>query len=101
MKALLFRFFPEVAVLGLIVAFSCIFGLDLDAKPPLIGGSIAVALGFCYFIQQQRLAETRLFKELFTEFNRRYDVMNEALANIAPMGAATSDEQLIIDYLNL
>jgi len=102
MKAFVFRFFPALAVLGLMVGFAFIFALDLDDKPTLIAALIAGVLGFCYFVQQQRLAETHLFKELFTEFNRRYDMLNDDLAEIST-GKSTTPEhpQLIIDYLNL
>src|SRR5262249_14262415 len=45
-----------------------------------IVGGLASAL---YFIQKQKLEELQLFKELFIEFNSRYDKLNEALNSIA------------------
>ena len=102
MKVFVFRFFPALALVGLVIGFAVIFGLDLSDKPALIGALIAGVLGFCYFIQQQRVAETHLFKELFTEFNRRYDEMNDRLTRITTSGSSgPEDNQLIIDYLNL
>src|SRR6266851_9492732 len=102
MKRLVFRAFPALAVLSLVVGNLVFFGLKLPDKVPLTGALIAGVLGFCYFVQQQRLAETHLFKELFTEFNRRYDEMNDHLARIPASHTATIEEDdLIVDYLNL
>ena len=102
MKVFVFRFFPALALVGLVIGFAVIFGLDLGDKPTLTGALIAGALGFCYFIQQQRVAETHLFKELFTEFNGRYDKLNDGLDKISAGGSSgPNDNQLIIDYLNL
>jgi hypothetical protein len=60
---------------------------------------------FIYFIQKQKLEETRLFKELFTEFNERYDRLNEKLNSIVigNKNAELSSEQLnnLYDYFNL
>ena len=70
----------------------------------LIGASIAGALGFCYFVQEQKLAETSLFHSLFITFNERYDRFNGPLAAIAE-GTSTLQEHekrsLIVDYFNL
>lgn len=60
-------------------------------------------LGFCYFVQQQKLAEIQLFKELFTEFNQRYDTMNGDLYDIRT-GTREVDaaaRKTLIDYFNL
>lgn len=102
MKRLIFRFSPAIVLLTLVIGAFAIFHFDLDGKPALLGALIAVVLGFCYFVQQQRLAETRLFKELFTDFNHRYDLMNGRLGEIVASGTATDKQiQLIVDYLNL
>lgn len=69
----------------------------------LVGASIAGTLGFCYFVQQQKLAETQLFHHLFTSFNQRYDKFNGQLAAMAQEGTEITQEQrgLIVDYFNL
>ena len=41
--------------------------------------ALGSVLGLFYFVFKQHLEEIRLFKELFTEFNARYDAMNERL----------------------
>ena len=65
-------------------------------------------LSFFYFFQKQKLAETRLMKELITDFNCRYDSLNERLNTIREQGnknpapALTSDECATLhDYFNL
>ena len=55
----------------------------------LIGTAIAGTLGFCYFAQRQKLAETELFYKLFTSFNDRYDQLSGALAEIAESSSPT------------
>jgi hypothetical protein len=75
-----------------------------DQRVALAGACIAGALGFCYFAQQQKLAETQLFHQLFTEFNTRYRQLNGDLAKLVgrPSASLTPDERdLIVDYFNL
>lgn len=86
---------------GAALAFALCFG---DTNRIVLAGSvIAGSLSFCYFAQQQKLAETVLFKDLFTCFNRRYDRLNDRLADIGLDSASISDAQrrLIVDYFNL
>lgn len=79
-----------------------LFQINLQNQGTTITGIIAVALSLCYFAQQQKLAETKLFKELFTEFNNRYDAMNGRLSSIpAESPVNIQDRQTIIDYFNL
>jgi len=67
--------------------------------------SIAAILGLSYFALKQHLDETRLFKELFSEFNARYDKLNEALYTIskAPENQPLTTEEImrLYDYFNL
>lgn len=79
------------------------FLLGGDERVGLVGASIAGTLGFCYFVQQQKLAETQLFHQLFTHFNERYDKFNGPLAAMAHEGTEITQEQrnLIVDYFNL
>lgn len=78
----------------------CLGGKD---RIGLVGAAIAGTLGFYYFVQQQKLAETRLFHELFTDFNARYDKLNDGLAEIANQSGEllNKDRHLIVDYFNL
>ena len=71
----------------------------------LLGGA---ALSFCYFLQKQQLEETRLMKELITDFDSRYGAMNEALQRILQLGRERPAPQLdpcqqqtLVAYFNL
>ena len=64
-----------------------------------------IILTSIFFVQKQKLEESRLFKELFEEFNERYDKLNEELNRIINREAKqslTSDEKnTLYDYFNL
>jgi hypothetical protein len=84
------------------VAVSLMFGSESD-RVTLVGSSVAGALAFCYFVQQQKLAEMSLFKQLFSEFNCRYDRMNGRLLDLTRHQESPTPKQrnLIVDYFNL
>jgi len=62
-------------------------------------------LSLIYFIQKQRLEERRLFRELFREFNERYEGMNRKLARISAekdrKELAEDEKTTLVDYFNL
>src|SRR4051794_30481675 len=65
-----------------------------------VGG---VASGI-YFIQKQKLEELLLFKQLFTEFNARYDDLNDAVNNIVMNhkdSLTLAEKNTLNDYFNL
>jgi len=66
---------------------------------------IGVPFSFVILVQQQKLGETRLFKELFAEFNARYDSLNEDLNRIrtdtTSVGMSTADRDVLYNYFNL
>lgn len=65
---------------------------------------VGLALPMLYFLQKQKLEEMRLFRDLFKEFNERYDAMNERLAEIRGITEGElndSEKKLLIDYFNL
>lgn len=99
----LFRHYWWLAIVVGSAAFILALCLGGSERMVFAGSAIAGTLGFCYFAQQQKLAETVLFKDLFTCFNRRYDRLNDRLADIAPDVSSLADAQrkLIIDYFNL
>ncbi len=66
-----------------------------------VAGAILSAI---YFIQKQKLEELRLFRELFKEFNERYDGLNEKLARIVEAKesmVSVVEREMLIDYFNL
>lgn len=102
-RQMIFRHYASIALLCSAVGISAVLLFATVDRMPLIGSIIAAALGFCYFVQQQKLAETSLFKDLFTEFNRRYDALNDRLAQIEASGSNldSADRQTMVDYFNL
>lgn len=73
-----------------------------DDRIGLIGTVLAGALGFCYFAQQQKLAETALFHQLFIGFNARYDKINGSLFSLLnKQNLLPEDRSIIVDYFNL
>jgi hypothetical protein len=102
-RQVIFRHYASIALIGAAVGISAVLVFATSDRMPIIGSVIAAILAFCYFVQQQKLAEISLFKDLFTEFNRRYDALNDRLAKIEDSGAQMdpSDRQTIVDYFNL
>lgn len=65
---------------------------------------VGALLSFAYFLQKQKLEETRLFREIFKECNARYNLMNEELELIAqkdPKTLNSTEHGKVIAYLNL
>lgn len=79
-----------------------VFRFGEEERVGLVGAVIAGALGFCYFVQRQKLAETALFHQLFTGFNARYDKLNGPLAALLSEGDLCPEQRnLIVGYFNL
>jgi hypothetical protein len=74
---------------------------DFTVVITIIGGIIS----FIYVVQKQQLEDLQTFKELFNDFNIRYDKLNEKLNRIAIKKAdtpLTEDEtDTLYDYFNL
>lgn len=70
-----------------------------------LSSAIGAVLGLSYFVLKQHLDETRLFKELFSAFNARYDAMNADLYAVrdAPEDQPLTREEIMFlyDYFNL
>ena len=67
--------------------------------------TIVGAVGFALAVQRQKLEELKLFKELFIEFNQRYDRLNDRLDDIARNDDSAEDNdsvrETVVDYFNL
>ena len=101
-RHLLFKHYVTIALVGAAVGVAAVLKFATGERVPLVGSVLGASLAFCYFVQQQKLAETALFKDLFMEFNRRYDGLNDRLAQIAASGAPDAiARQTIVDYFNL
>lgn len=101
-KGFFFRYYLPISAVGVSVALAIALTRKQMNDPlavALTGGSI----GLVYFVQKQKLEETKLFKELFEEFNRRYDELNGRLFLILRTDSdlTPGDETTLIDYFNL
>lgn len=74
---------------------------DIDWRPEATITGLAAVGGYFHFAQKQRLEEMQLFKDLFTEFNKRYDELNDDLARVKGESIACDLERRVIDYFNL
>jgi len=79
------------------------FGASWDDKVKFM--IIGVPFTFLILVQKQKLEETRLFKELFNEFNTRYDKLNENLNRIRTdtksIEMIPADRDVLYNYFNL
>lgn len=63
---------------------------------------IASEFYLSFIVQKQKLDELHLFKEIFVEFNRRYDALNEKLNQIKELDKSLEKEKdTLYDYFNL
>ena len=67
----------------------------------ILGG----AFSFAFLVQKQRLDELKLFRELFAEFNVKYDGLNDDLEKLVSREVDSIDDpkdrQRVVDYFNL
>lgn len=67
--------------------------------------ALVATAGLAYFLYAQHLQETRLFSDLFRQFNERYDSLNEGLNKILELPAdhmlTQVERQALYDYFNL
>lgn len=75
-------------------------GDDWKTLLPIVGGAVSLI----YIFQKQQLEEAVLFKELFSEFNDRYESLNDELNRIRvlPQGQWSEEQHAILEeYFNL
>jgi hypothetical protein len=74
-------------------------------RPEVLFSSIGIVTTFAYFLYRQHLDEAKLFKDLFIEFNARYEKLNDGLNTIlaGPEHGefSESERELIFSYFNL
>ena len=105
MKFKIFRYYFPTALFAsivlIIVGFVYLEKLDWKLTITLVGSIISSI----YFVEKQKLEQMVLFKDLFTEFNKRYDGLNEKLNEILQedQEKELTQEQIDIlyDYFNL
>jgi hypothetical protein len=69
--------FLVFAMLGIVLSV-------VDTQRTLALTALGTVLSLAYFFQKQKLDETKLFKELFVEFNTRYEKLSGALDRLDP-----------------
>ena len=106
MKHLLFRYYGWIALVAFAsaIGIAWINGAKTDWKVVL--GILSAALSFVYFVQKQKLEELKLFRELFTEFNKRYDLLHDGLNGLLLDKTKNEitdakDLELLYNYFNL
>ena len=100
-KAFWFKYYVYIVPVILVIITTAIIIMRWPlAFVPTFSG---VALTTMYFVQKQKLEEMKLFKDLFTEFNKRYECQNEKLADIKANKIKGSDDinKVLDDYFNL
>jgi ABC-type multidrug transport system fused ATPase/permease subunit len=97
-------FYNSSWILSLVCVLIVIFLRQTKEPLSTTATVVGTLLTLIFFLQKQALEELRLFRELFKEFNERYDKINENLSQIAEAKNSKINEQdkkLLIDYFNL
>ena len=90
-----------VLVVGIFIVLYDVFPLFRSTE--IVIAILTGIFGCFYFLQQQHIEQARFFKELVTEFNQRYDKLNNKLLSILENDGKLENEQkqVFIDYFNL
>jgi hypothetical protein len=99
------RWYPLVFLILSATAIAACLTFPAVLRPELLVSAIGGVAAFTYFLYRQHLDEARLFKELFAEFNARYDALNDDLNTILfgpPEGLLSAGErEHLFSYFNL
>src|SRR5580693_1191988 len=99
------KWYPLIFVIGSAAAIAACLRLAAGRGPELLLAVVGGVAGFTHFLYRQHLDETKLFKELFAEFNARYDALNDDLNAILfgpPESSLSGDERgHLFSYFNL
>jgi hypothetical protein len=72
------KWYPLIFLVGSVAIIAAWFCFATGHRPELLLSGIGAIAGFI-FLYRQHLDETKLFKELFVEFNARYYKLNDDL----------------------
>jgi hypothetical protein len=102
-KYLLFSYYGWLVLLFGLSSMALIYCSEIDSKENVILSVLGALLGFCYFVQKQKLEEMKLFIELFEKFNGKYAELNQDIQNIVDSKKPPDHEgrDTLIDYFNL
>jgi hypothetical protein len=102
LRRLFWMGFPVLGILGIVGVAVWLCSHSHVAKVLMAVWSALAAL--LYFLYKQHLAETQLFKQVFTEFNKRYDRLDKDLVRIAESNSEVDlvkDKPILYKYFNL
>lgn len=97
-------YFPLVYVGMTLLLFAGIYlVVPVSKQSEFYIPAVAVSAGFVYFLYNQHLQETKLFADLFRQFNEKYDSLNSDLNRLVSICDEPSglDRQIMFDYFNL
>lgn len=96
---------PVILAFGYVVSFLLWSATTLFGSAEALIGLIGSWSGLGYFLYSRHLERTRFFKDLFTQFNERYDELNGPLDDIRrgdSRDELTDEERrMLVDYFNL
>jgi hypothetical protein len=99
------RWYPLIFLIAFATAIAAWSIFPAFHRPELLLSAIGGVAGFTYFLYRQHLDEAKPFKELFAEFNGRYDALKDDLNAILfgrPEGLLSADErEHLFSYFNL
>lgn len=98
------KYFPTVFLFAVLIVFALWFQFE-RSHPELLLTGIGAVGGLAYFLYRQHLDETKLFKDLFVDFNARYDRLSNDLNKIiegSKNGLMSQNERdTVFKYFNL
>jgi hypothetical protein len=100
-------YYPLIFFILFVVFNALAFCLgNLSNKPSeFFFPATTLVTGFCYFLYSQHIQQTKLFIDLFTAFNSRYDKLNKPLNMMLVRGDGNTlrpeDVNVLYDYFNL
>ncbi len=106
LKEFWFKYYVLIVLFSLLlitVAFSILTVQSGDSSLASFATFAGIALTTIYFMQKQKLEEIKLFKDLFTEFNARYDRLNAKISDIKSKKIDDSNaiNKILDDYFNI
>jgi hypothetical protein len=102
-KRFVFKNYGRIAFVVAVTSITLVVMLHIPKRESLIASTLGTTLAFCYFVQKQKLDELKLFNDLFTTFNKRYNEMHAKLEEMCE-GKEMSDadvEKILVGYFNL
>jgi hypothetical protein len=99
------RWYPLIVLISFAAVIAAWQLFKIDDRAEVLVSAIGGIAALTFFIYRQHVDETELFKELFTEFNARYDVLNDDLNTIlfGPTDGSLSagEREHLFSYINL